>query len=59
MLAAVDDAILERAEREEVSNPSVPVFDSTHQHPHLIYLSRGCPLNIMEAIGSTILTDFG
>lgn len=59
LLSADDDEIFRRAEKEEIEHPSVPVFDHTHPYPHPIYQSRGQPTSLSEALGHSILTDFG
>lgn len=59
LLAADNDEIFQRAEKEELDNPSVPFIDHTHPYPHPIYPSRGQPTSLLEASGHSILTDFG
>lgn len=59
MMMANDNTIFERAEKEELDNPSVPLIDHTHPHPHPIYPSRGQPISILEASGASTLSDFG
>ena len=54
-----DDTIFQRAEEEELSNPSVPFMIDTQFHTHPIYPSRGRPLNLAEASGGSVLADFG
>nr|POE56215.1 putative serine/threonine-protein kinase dyrk2 [Quercus suber] len=59
LMTTDDDSMFQRAEKEELANPSVPVVVQTHSHPHPIYRSRGLPRNLHEASGHSLLADFG
>ncbi|SMR63713.1 unnamed protein product [Zymoseptoria tritici ST99CH_1A5] len=59
LLAASDDDIFSRAERMELESPSVPVIDHSKPCPYPIYISRGLTMNLSEASGYSVLTDFG
>ncbi|KJX97122.1 protein kinase [Zymoseptoria brevis] len=59
LLAASDDDIFSRAERMELESPSVPVIDHSQPCPYPIYTSRGLTMNLSEASGYSVLTDFG
>lgn len=58
-MSVTDHTVFQRAEEEELADPSIPLEVSINSHTHPVYASRGQPLNFFETSGASMLSDFG